>query len=355
MDEQVLFDQIEAAIKIWIDNEISRKKDNFGDWESRSIEEPKRFLDSNHTLRREVLRNFRGRHIFVSDRPYACIRHFYSDRRWYSQFIQLLNTISGKRRGGTQEAMDIFHFIEKTDDSILLKKYPSSRIGNPLLIKKSGYEFTFRYLRNIYQLGIFSKFLKPRLDESAIVLDIGSSYGIFSGLVKKEMPKSCQVLVDLPGQLILAHYYLGRLFPEARIADFKTCHHAKVIDRAFLKQYDFVLVPTFLFHKLAAYSVDVVTNFVSFMEMSREWFFRYIDSEVFKSAPYVLTVNRYDSRPTYTNNLTFLDFPFSDFDPINVQTAPYIKYHYDKPRFFFFYDRVPYPSQFFQFVGKRRR
>lgn len=355
MNEQALFDKIESAIKIWLNNEVSQKKDGFGDWEHRSIEESKKFLDPTHKLRKEVLKNFRAKHIFVSDRPYACISLFYSDRSWYVQFIKLLNVISGKRRGGTKEALDVLQLIEETGDVGFLRKYPSPEIGNPLLIKKNGYKFTYRYLRNIYQIGMFVKFLKPQLNENAIVLDIGSSYGTFSSLVKRELPKSRQVLVDLPGQLILAHYYLGHLFPEAKIAGFEECDRAKVIDREFINQYDFVLVPTFLFHKLTAHSVDVVTNFVSFMEMSREWFFRYTNSEVFRTASYVFTVNRYDSRPTYTNSLTFLDFPFNDFEPMHVQTDPCIKCHYSKSRFFFFYERVPYPSQFFQFIGKRKQ
>jgi len=261
--------------------------------------------------------------------------------------------VSAKRRGIIYETLNVFRILEEKKYLRFLKKYPSPEIGHPLLFNRKGYRFTYRYLRHIYLLGLFSEHLQDKLSSGSILMDIGSSYGIFSSLIKQEMPKSHHVLVDLPGQLVLAHYYLSQLFPNAKIAGFKEVNEASRIDRNFILEYDFVLIPTSMYGKLEARSADVVTNFVSLIEMSRDWFFTYINSEVFKMASYFFTVNRYDSYPTYHNQLTFLDFPFDRYEPIFVRTFPVQRFYY-KPFLFFWCKKVEYPSQLFQFIGKSR-
>lgn len=352
MSEKELLENIERSIKVMME-EFSGPRKTYGDWETRFVEETKKIAKEDLSLRVDHLKTFRGRHIFVSDRPFANFLSFYSDSPLFYAFIKLFNFISGRRRGAIREALDIFDVLEKTGNLPLLKKYPTPQVGHPLTIRHRGYEFTFRYIRHIYLLSLFLKHLRPSLADDAIVLDIGSSYGIFSSLVKQELPRSHHVLVDLSGQLILAHYYLGSLFPNAKIASFVDTMQTPVLDRNFIKQYNFVLIPTFLFDRLAKNSVDVATNFISFFEMEREWYLKYIRSDVFKTAPHVFTVNRYDAYPTYQNGLTFLDFPFSDFETLLIQTCPFLRFYYE-PNLFFWYKPVQYPSQFFQFIGSRK-
>ncbi len=351
--EENLFREIESAVQILTAKEKTIKQESFGDWEQRFLDEPKKIMAKDGGIRREDLKSFRAKHVFVADRPAASFKKFHSNSIWFYGLMRVLNVVMGKRRGGIREAMDTFEAVEKANYLHLLQKYPTPSIGRPITLRRKGYEFTFRYLRHIYSLGLFLDHLKKELPEDAIVLDIGSSYGIFSSLMKQDMPKSRHILVDLSGQLILAHYYLGSLFPNAKIAGFSEVDKAARIDRKFVEQYDFVLVPTSMFHKLAAGSADLSTNLISFFEMSRDWYFRYIQSDVFKTSPYVYTVNRYDAYPTYQNNLTFRDFPFNDFRAIYIRTCPFLWFYYE-PFFFFWYKRTQYPSQFFQFIGKRK-
>lgn len=353
MSQNDLVAQIENSINQLIKYENQIQRQSFGDWEDRFLRETDKLIDKNKRLIAENLLNFRGKQIFVADRPTARFKSFYSNSKLYYGIVRILNLIIGSRRGELQEAKDSFESIQESKFLDLLKEYPSPEIGHPLNINYKGYVFTNRYIRHIYNLGLFKKYIQSHLHEDAVVMDIGCSYGIFSSLVKQEMKKSHHVLVDMPGQLILAHYYLGKLFPDAKIADFSDVGIEEKIDKAFITNYDFVLVPTSMYGKLSWNSVDMVTNFISLSEMSREWFDTYIRSEVFKTAPFLFTINRYDAYPTYQNNITILDYPLNNYEPIFMRICPFLR-HFYKGYLFFWYKAVDYPSNFFQFIGKRQ-
>ncbi len=352
MSDQHIFTTINSSIKALRGYEKSIERKDFGDWEARFLKEMGKLVDQGFNVKTESLVNFRGKQLFVADRPSAPLKGFYSPSPAYYAFKTFLNLLSGTQRGGIQEAMDAYEVIERENFLHYLKKYPTSSIGRPLKIHHKGHSFTNRYIRHIYLMGMLNRHLEDKLSSDAVLMDIGSSYGIFSSLVKQERPGTHHVLVDLSGQLILAHYYLMKLFPKAKIAGFKEVVEAKHIDKAWIQQYDFILIPTSLFAKLSAGSVDLVTNFISLSEMSRHWFFTYINSDVFTSAPYLFTVNRYDAYPTYTNDITVLDYPLKVYEKIYMRTCPFLHHYYVK-KCYVGYHKVNYPSQFFQFIGKR--
>lgn len=345
-----IFDSINLSIKALCAFERAQERKDFGDWEGRFLKEMDRLVDSGFNVRPEHLTHFRGRQIFVADRPSAPFKGFYSSSPVYYNVKRFMNFFLGTQRGGIREALDAYDVIKKEDFLHYLNKYPTPDIGTPLKIEHDGFYFTNRYIRHIYLLGMYARYIEPRVSKRAVCMDIGSSYGIFSTLIKQEYPQTHQVLVDLSGQLILAHYYLAKLFPDAKIAGFKEVIEAKVIDKAWIEQYDFVLVPTSLYSKIAANAVDVITNFASLSEMSRHWFMAYVNSPVFKTASVFFTVNRYDAYPTYANDVTVLDYPLKEYEQLLMRTCPFLQ-HYYVADYFFGYKQVNYPSQFFQFIG----
>jgi hypothetical protein len=153
--------------------------------------------------------------------------------------------------------------------------------------------------------------------------------------------------------MILAEYYLSRKFPEAKIANAKDIIENGAIDSDFVKKYDFILVPVELFDFLLHAEVDLVTNFLSLGEMSRYWFNRYIDSKIFKSANFLFTVNRYDSAPTYSNQLTVLDYPLEKYMTIRMRNCTFFRVYVEGILFFFFRLK-PHTSGVFEFIGKKK-
>jgi hypothetical protein len=172
--------------------------------------------------------------------------------------------------------------------------------------------------------------------------------------MKKECPNASFVLIDFPEQLLYAEYYLRNVFTDAKIATFKDIKDLDVITQKFIKSFDFVLVPTYLTEKLKGGSVDVVTNFASLGEMTKEWFSYYINSEFFKHAEFFFHINRIHKDYGYGYAITILDYPHSDFETILFEVSPLFQFLYHTD------DRIPllvkktYHPPVFNFVGKRK-
>jgi len=171
--------------------------------------------------------------------------------------------------------------------------------------------------------------------------------------LKKEYPQSCQILLDFPEQLVLAHYFHAMNFPDARIAGFREIYEKGKIDRAFLEKYDLVLVPLSLYKNIQKGAVDLVMNFASFGEMKREWFDLYLKNEPFLSAKYFFTENRFQSAPDYDSDITVLDYPLHDFKTLRFGICP-IFFHYYAKKNMIFNEKKLLTSQFFEFIGERK-
>ena len=311
-------------------------------WLRNVYREPKRFINPDLTINKEALRNFRKLFIFVPDVP------IFNPTPW-----DLINILGGGRRASKRLLMDCLDILIKNGYDALLKKYPCSHIGNPYAFKYKGYSYTHRWTRHIHLLGLFKKVLGETISDNFVMLDIGSSYGIFSHLMKKEFKKAHCILVDFPEQLVLARYFLAMNNPELSIAGFKEVLNANQLDRDFFKKYDFILVPLTRYKKIMPHSTDMVTNFVSFCEMKREWLNYYIENEPFLSTKYFFTVNRFRSAPEFDSDLTILDYKLEKFKKLHFTINPILEYTY-KRQFLFFYHKYVYSSRQFEFIGERK-
>lgn len=333
---------IEKDLQLQHLQESGFKPDDLGKWwQTICSKEAKRFINPDLSIDANVLNDFRKLTIFVTDLPAR-----------QASLFNLKYHLNGARRGEKKVLKGLIRVLNEYNYIELLKKYPTSLTGNPNVYKYKGLSFTRRWVKHIYFLGLFKEILEKRLSKDFMSIDIGSSYGIFSYLLKKEFPHCHLILLDFPEQLTLAHYFLATDFPNARIASYKDIYQLEKINRDFLTNYDFVLLPWYFYTKIGPGALDLLTNFVSFAEMSRKYFDYYLKQEPFLSTKYFFTVNRFQSAPTYDNGLTILDYPLRDFEKIHFAINPIIKERY-KRKWRFFYEYDPYPSQFFEFIGKR--
>jgi hypothetical protein len=355
--EQYIIDKMNEDVSFII-NDLNRANINqsFGDWEDRSSVELQKILHPDGSISLSKLERFIGDGIYVSDSPLAKIKGFPLKNNWFGQFIIKVLMMFGSIRVGVKEALLTFHILDKQGMLPMLKKYPVPDTGHPMKINYKNYTFTKRHLRYIFLISIFKKYLKNKLSDFPIVMDIGSSYGSFQRLIKKEIPGSHNILVDIPGQLIIAYYYLRVEFPDSKIAGIKEVSQAIEIDTNWIKDYDFILIPAEMYSKLVTKDIDVVTNFVSLAEMTKFWFETYRDSKPFVSAKYFFTVNRYDSAPTYSNDITIFDYHICDnkYKKILFQTLPILK-SYFLPCYLFFTKKIRYPSELFIFIGENHK
>lgn len=310
-------------------------------WDALVKEEPKRFIKDDFTVDPEAIANFRNSQIFVPDYPMREVNHF-----------NLRNAIGGERRGINKLLRECLEVLKVAGCTDLLLKYPCDPAGNPHVFKHQGYKYTFRWHKHIYFLALFNRLLSDKLPADFVGLDIGSSYGIYPSLLKKEHPASHHILVDFPEQLVLAHYFLGASVPGAKIGGLKDLDDGAQITREFVQQYDFVLVPVPKYLDIAPGTADLVTNFASFGEMSRTSFEYYVKSPPFLTAKYFLTANRVMSWPDYETDLAVVDYPIWDSEKkIHFAVSPPFShiYKYDR-RYLFFNQRVGYPP-YFEYVG----
>lgn len=343
MRESALIKQIEEDLKLqYLESQKAVPGELDSKWKFLTSTEPDKFINKDLTLNIEVLRNFRKLSIFISDGPTTD----------YSNIFNTKNLLMGARRGMKRQLKEILDLVGKYNYIGLLEKYPCNNVGNPHVFNYKGYCYTCRWIRHILLIGLFNDVLKKKLNKGFTVLDIGSSYGIFSYILKNECPDSHHLLLDFPEQLVLAYYFLGMSFPNAKIAGYKEVSEAGKIDRDFMNKYDFVLVPWFLYGKIAPKSLDLVTNFASLGEMKREWFNYYVKSEPFLSAKYFFTANRFQSAPEYDTDLTILDYPLNDFRKLHFRISPYFTYCYVSKNLFF-YEKFNFSSQYFEFIGER--
>jgi putative sugar O-methyltransferase len=354
IDSNGIYKKINSAIEALGDFKKNLTgKDEVGDWSSRDERNIELLRDGSNALNSENLENFRGKQIYVSDYPSVTFKNIYFKNKLFYKIMSFINVFIGSRRGEIKIIQNQIDFIKKNGVYDVLMQNSDTCIGNPMHYKYDSIKITGRYLRHVYFYNIFKNYIANDLQDNFVALDIGSSYGIFSALIKSNNPSTRHILVDLEGQMILAEYYLSRKFPSAKIANAKDIIENGVIDSNFINKYDFILVPVDLFDLLLDAEVDLVTNFLSLGEMSRYWFDKYINSKVFKSAKFLFTVNRYDSAPTYSNKLTVLDYPFQNYMTVRMKNCSFFKV-YVEGVLFFFYRLKPHTSGVFEFIGRKK-
>lgn len=337
-------------------------------WEKLLIQEPKKLFNPDGSIKFDYLTEFRRREIFVSDMAPTSDFTNLDPRLWWKSLLAnplkgignlLCERLLGSRKGIRQLLKDTFQVLEAEHALDLLGRHPAAGTpGAPFTYSIKGYSFNLRWARHIYFHNLLQKHLggEIRKRKRFISMDIGSSYGIFSSIFTAEYPNSTQVLVDFPDQHLLAYYYIAKTFPEARIGTLSDLLTQQTITREFLEQFDFVLAPVATYEMFAANSVDMVTNFFSFGEMRREWFMGYIQGKAFQTAEFFFTSNRIESaprlEPTYDSDLTILDYPLADYQRLLFGVFPLYTYHIRK-KFFLDYEKLPFSSQNFDFIGRK--
>jgi putative sugar O-methyltransferase len=338
-------------------------------WEELLLSEPGKLFTADGAVNFNNLANFRRLKIFVSDMSPSTDFATFAPAQWLRTFARkpvagtfdfLKEWILGAHRGQRQLLREIYDILDRDGATDLLRKYPAQGSpGNPYTFAYRGCSYNLRWVRHIYFNNLIRKHLAGDIRASKrrfINIDVGSSYGLFASLFKSEFPNTVQVLADFPDQLLLAYYYLGSLFPDARIATLVDFADRSSLTHEYLEQFDFVLLPVPLFSMLERGSADMVTNFFSFGEMRRDWFRGYLDSAAFQGAKYFFTCNRFESAPrmcpTYDSDLTILDYPLAQFDKIFFGIFPLYPYYVTR-RALISYDKNAYSSQYFDFIGKR--
>ena len=311
-------------------------------WSATASRGLEKLVDADGLLRAENFRNFRRDEIVIPDLPAAPLP---SDG--------LASRLIGWRRGSIRcltQCLDIL--VERGYDD-LLRRYPCPLTGNPHVFHLRGYAYTFGWARHVYCLGLMNRVLGERLEDETRVLEFGGCYGAFASLARQDHPGWHFVCVDLPEHLLVAQYFLGACFPQARIAGPAQLLDLPVITRQFIEGFDFVLLPPVLFPRLAPGAVDLLVSVGSLGEMSQQGFDTYVHSDLYRSARYQFLIDRVAARPAvYDNEVTVLDYPIWDRERrLHFDICPMYSVDFLFESGTFSYDRTA-PEPHFEYVGR---
>jgi putative sugar O-methyltransferase len=219
---------------------------------------------------------------------------------YYKSNLNLKNSIS-----------DDIAIIESLGGNDLLESNPVNRTpGSPAFAKFGKYYVNNRWMRYVYLAHRIEQ--KKMLPPGSTWIDIGSFYGGLQGIVYKLNFSTKIILIDFHHQLFRSFAYLHELFPDAT--------HNLGIDAVLSDKSEgsFNYVHINDFYKLEALEIDLITNFFSLGEMSKEHFRSYLNSPVFAESKSIYTVNRFISapffEPTYDNKTTINDYIFPKHD-----------------------------------------
>ncbi len=318
-------------------------------WETRAQK-----ISSSINSNPEILIEFKKSNIFNSDVPAGnmnLIKKFI-----YNFFLYLPHQIRYHPYINMLE--DGYDLLKKKNLLNLAIENPITKTGNPLIFKKKGLKYTFRWLRHVLLLDLFNKHLQSKNDLN-LIADIGTGFGTFPYIIKKNHPKKKFILIDLPEQLSAAHFYLKSEFPDLKFATFKDLKNLKLIDRNFIEKFDFVLVPCFFIDKISKDATDLITNFASFNEMPRFWFKKYMNSAIFNGAKYFFTMNRI-IRPQMDKNkdldISILDLPLDNYEKIYFNIYELYKWRYESVKFLNIplYGEKVWFDPHYEYIGSRK-
>lgn len=175
--------------------------------------------------------------------------------------------------------------------------------GHTRWISDGKARYNLRWLRYIYLANKIQKL--DLISADGTWVDIGSFYGGLQSIVYQNKRKSRYILVDFHHQLLRSFIFLKEQFPEANhILGYRSGQEIPVGS--------FVYVPVQNFEELSDIKPDLVSNFFSFGEMTRESFEGYRNSALLKNSQYIYDVNRFVSapffEPTYDNDINIFDY-----------------------------------------------
>jgi len=126
--------------------------------------------------------------------------------------------------------------IRKRDTLKLLTTLSEPRLGNPEIYKINKTKMSYDLLQSIDEFySIYpniNRKVKPQ-----IIAELGAGYGRLGYIFLKAIPKSTYIVIDLPGSLVIAQYYLSRMFPPHEVLTYNESKNIRKIGRTLLTKF----------------------------------------------------------------------------------------------------------------------
>lgn len=198
------------------------------------------------------------------------------------------------------------------------------------------YKFNSRYLRYVYLANQIQKYSLLASDKEQTFVDVGNFYGGLQGLLKKRYQKTTFISVELPHQLFRSFLYHSKLFPNAKKV--VGLNEYKIYMSKSKREPAFVYLHPSSFDEIGKHAeIDLLSNYLSFGEMSDENFNHYFHSITFTKTKKFHFVNRFISSPsidqTFQSKIKLPDYLISGTSVIMLDIFPIHHYSITKRKF----------------------
>lgn len=172
----------------------------------------------------------------------------------------------------------LFEYVRDHDEFGLFGKLEEPMVGNPIVVEKKGKRISQDISNSYMEYSYIRHALGNDFHTVKTIVEVGGGYGrlsyLFHLLHQGEGVKI--VMVDLPPALLVAQWYLPKVFPDARVMGYRKFTSFSEIEHEFKSSSICFLLPHQL-ELLPEGTIDLLINVSSLHEMSREQINKYYE------------------------------------------------------------------------------
>lgn len=199
--------------------------------------------------------------------------------------------------------------IKKRDTLKLLEKLEEPSLGKADIYEIQGKNISHDLLQSLDEFYNIYPYIQNK-NKHIFFAELGGGYGRLGYIFLKAIPKCTYIMIDLPGSLVIAEYYLTHLFPKEKILTYEKSRLLKKFDLKILSKYKVVILAPWQLPFIEYKSLDIVANIYSFQEMTFgqiDNYFELINNKsngLFYSKQYFISEN-----PKDEIKITLKDYP----------------------------------------------
>ncbi|MDB5047886.1 MAG: hypothetical protein JWO30_957 [Fibrobacteres bacterium] len=237
--------------------------------------------------------------------------------------------------GATYSSYDKYNAIKKKPfiDASNIKLSLPAGIGYEM----DGRRISFDYVRAQFHIESIAKAF-PSLSKCRTLLEIGSGTGIQAFAFSQFLPGITYIMVDLPGTLAFASYFLAKASPQS-----KFLYYHEWLESG-LTNADFVFLPFYEISKLPDGICDLALNTDSMQEMNYETIGKYFQQlRRLLRGPRLFYQSNRKSKMMDGEDIQVDKFPYKKEDnPLFKRENPFMAEHWVKRKKF---GLIPYAAK----------
>ncbi|MCH9813436.1 MAG: putative sugar O-methyltransferase [Epsilonproteobacteria bacterium] len=234
-------------------------------WEQHVKEFKEAYFDQNDHIIEDKIINFRKD---KSSTANILVDHFEVLNDEFGYFKSYLKSI---------DLVMEYHRFSNFIDHHILGAISESYAGNIHTPVYRGQRLSDRIIYLASVMSEIKKHIPLSTEKRNVIVDIGGGFGHMGRFTSTYIPNSCYILVELNEMACFGAYFLQYTFPDKKVATYLDI--AQRVDEfpKLVKEYDFIILPTWCIQSLPNEFVDLYIATGSIAEMPKQYAQMYLD------------------------------------------------------------------------------